>query len=711
MKMIWKLVVLLTMLLAFFTACGSGGDGPNPPVPDEDFETTPIQEGNYGANGEYRAEYFNNAEPAKRQLQEVNYPNVIGGSDNYYILDIQEWPADWDIGKIVVVRQQNGLIEYKRLMMRFELTNGQLAIGVKEASVLEAIDNIEITSNGIVQQTSTAQHQNAANVVGAAALVDYDFHPSMNFDIIHESNVNLYEDDDHIVSITFPEISLSSSSDIDVSLKIDKPTGVSDLYGKAADLVKIINNAATDAVDNVGEGTLIYDNKHALIRVSSDNAELIVNSILLKAEVAEAVESIHAVLLDRTRLKEGHISVNGSIDGTIKLAASASGAFPLLDTEIPLLFPVLIPVAGPVPIYLEFELIGELTMLFEGKLSATTGIDVTIPIDYSFDVINGEIQPMIRNDSEPVIEYDPLSVDGTQAGFELTAGLQVECGLTVAKIISASVDPTISMVFETTADVTGSVEEGCVDLDWDLFFRFDVESEVELSTLIQTWEFSTDKATIATLLEDEFPNSTEPYHTCWGEPDGAVGTVTSATGRIWMDRNLGASRVATSSTDSEAYGDLYQWGRKDDGHEKRTSATTSTTSSSDTPGHGNFITTSSAPYDWLLPQNNGLWQGDSGTNNPCPNGFRLPTKTELDNERLSWTSNNSAGAFASPLKLVVAGNRSRVDGSLYNVGSNGLYWSSTVNGSYSRVLNFSSGVAYMYGGSRAYGFSARCVED
>jgi hypothetical protein len=32
------------------------------------------------------------------------------------------------------------------------------------------------------------------------------------------------------------------------------------------------------------------------------------------------------------------------------------------------------------------------------------------------------------------------------------------------------------------------------------------------------------------------------------------------TGRIWMDRNLGASRAATSPTDSEAYGDLYQWG-------------------------------------------------------------------------------------------------------------------------------------------------------
>jgi hypothetical protein len=36
------------------------------------------------------------------------------------------------------------------------------------------------------------------------------------------------------------------------------------------------------------------------------------------------------------------------------------------------------------------------------------------------------------------------------------------------------------------------------------------------------------------------------------------GTVTTATGKVWIDRNLGASRVATSSTDALAYGDYYQ---------------------------------------------------------------------------------------------------------------------------------------------------------
>lgn len=185
------------------------------------------------------------------------------------------------------------------------------------------------------------------------------------------------------------------------------------------------------------------------------------------------------------------------------------------------------------------------------------------------------------------------------------------------------------------------------------------------------------------------------------------------TGRTWMDRNLGASRVATSSTDEQSYGDLYQWGRDTDGHEKRTSETTSTLSISDTPGHGKFITINSGSNnDWRSPQNNNLWQGVNGTNNPCPEGFRIPTASEWDAERKSWISNNSKGAFTSPLKLPVAGGRSSSSGSLNNVGSGGYYWSGTVNGTYAQYLGFSSGNALMFNGYyRASGFSVRCLKD
>ena len=53
-----------------------------------------------------------------------------------------------------------------------------------------------------------------------------------------------------------------------------------------------------------------------------------------------------------------------------------------------------------------------------------------------------------------------------------------------------------------------------------------------------------------------------------GSDCSAFQTVTSA-GQVWMDRNLGALRVAQSVDDYHSYGWLYQWGRLADGHEIR----------------------------------------------------------------------------------------------------------------------------------------------
>jgi len=194
-------------------------------------------------------------------------------------------------------------------------------------------------------------------------------------------------------------------------------------------------------------------------------------------------------------------------------------------------------------------------------------------------------------------------------------------------------------------------------------------------------------------------------------PTAVVKVTNPATGKIWMDRNLGASQVATSSTDSLAYGDLYQWGRFADGHQCRTSAATAALSSSDVPGHGYFILAPDSPNDWRSPQNTTLWQGMKGVNNPCPAGYRVPTVAELDAERLSWSINTAAGAIASPLKLPLAGSRNKSDGSLSYVGSWGFYWSSSVYGTNSMLLHFSSTTANTLSSSRAFGLSVRCIKD
>ncbi len=198
---------------------------------------------------------------------------------------------------------------------------------------------------------------------------------------------------------------------------------------------------------------------------------------------------------------------------------------------------------------------------------------------------------------------------------------------------------------------------------------------------------------------------------CTAVPTAIVDVTNPTTGKIWMDRNLGASQVATSSVDTNSYGDLYQWGRRSDGHQCRTSPTTTTLSSVDQPAHGDFILTSNAPHDWRSPNNNNLWQGVNSVNNPCPSGYRLPTNVELTTEYQSWGQQNSPGAFASPLKLPLAGYRSYTNGGVDTEGVFGYYWSSSFITNDSRYLTFGSNFANVVTNYRAYGRSVRCIKD
>lgn len=180
----------------------------------------------------------------------------------------------------------------------------------------------------------------------------------------------------------------------------------------------------------------------------------------------------------------------------------------------------------------------------------------------------------------------------------------------------------------------------------------------------------------------------------------------------WLDRNLGALRVATAHDDSKSYGDLFQWGRLDDGHQVRIpiSGTTTISSSITNPGHSNFIIGQDNWYNGANPNN--LWQGVSGINNPCPSGWRLPTETELFNERSTWSNYNIYGAFSSNLKLPSSSYRNYSNGIIGGGGNAADYWSSTTDGTtLSRSLYCTVNFADMYSDDRAYGESVRCIKN
>jgi hypothetical protein len=213
---------------------------------------------------------------------------------------------------------------------------------------------------------------------------------------------------------------------------------------------------------------------------------------------------------------------------------------------------------------------------------------------------------------------------------------------------------------------------------------------------------------------------------CDGTQPTTIVEITSSTGKVWMDRNLGASRAAISSTDFMAYGCLFQWGRGNDGHGSInwTSATTgapvngstATSSATDTPGDALFITNVNG--DWRSTPNINLWQGVNGVNNPCPTGYRVATEIEFNNERLTWISQNPDGAFASLLKLPVGGYRDKGSALLRYNGQCGRYLASTTISSVSRGLGFNNGsmpsspnTAGIYSLYRADAESIRCIKN
>ena len=207
----------------------------------------------------------------------------------------------------------------------------------------------------------------------------------------------------------------------------------------------------------------------------------------------------------------------------------------------------------------------------------------------------------------------------------------------------------------------------------------------------------------------------------------------------FMCYNLGANSDMTidqqrayasrNNTDAGVYGDLYQWGRPTDGHEKRTSSVARGPVSFDAKG-SSFVINSNAPIDWVSPQNPNLWGSTKTANDPCPDGWRVPTRAEwnsiLDtdtNTIQEITSGATRGYLVTPvgssspkLFLPAAGWRGYGDGVLSgSTGTYGYYWSSTTSGTDSYFITLSSGAvtgsAALIADARAYGRSVRCVKQ
>ena len=168
------------------------------------------------------------------------------------------------------------------------------------------------------------------------------------------------------------------------------------------------------------------------------------------------------------------------------------------------------------------------------------------------------------------------------------------------------------------------------------------------------------------------------------------------TGRIWLDRSIGASAPCTTGIVEECTGDHYQWGREADGHQIVSARVIVRNQSASTLfGNGNIFF-DNFDGDWFSGRSLGVrsnfWSQTDG-NSVCPIDYRVATIEELSAEFVNGQTTNSILGFLN--------NR---------ISRSSLYWSSS-HDSFNGIPFRVDGHVNADDRDNINDYSIRCIKD
>jgi len=187
------------------------------------------------------------------------------------------------------------------------------------------------------------------------------------------------------------------------------------------------------------------------------------------------------------------------------------------------------------------------------------------------------------------------------------------------------------------------------------------------------------------------------------------GTGVSMAGIVWAPVNCGQR-----SSEGDA-GLLYQWGRKYGKSGDEVTVTDFVALRAKSMAGGSDITVKDKFYlgcnCWFEGGTlSDQWWSDY---DPCPAGWRVPTKAELTALKAKYVSKGSFTDGSTTITFPMAGHRGYTSGVMQDVNSIGYYWSSTHSPDAANsvwCLRFTANRVYMDSHYLANGRSVRCVQ-